>query len=1205
MAKSRRNKSSPLDEEGEPPKPVSSDSEEEEIDFANDVDDKATAADDFSATRKATLSPMSRLFAPYRSLGIVSSGCPFDILSHETATMLCVPIQDRFQILSERLQPVMVSQRVNHGTIRYLVADATLSVTLVAHGATRVTLFHRTMPLQTKCVQDQQSRGCSITSLLRLGRLQKEMKGEKQGKTENAVIVAAVLARSLLPKDASIPVVGDDEEEETEGDFEEKNTTQPVDLNSVCGQVVMMIATREDLAVQGRINLDFVPVIAVHPPTYVNKIVVAGYKNVTTAEGDSVKHPAMNLINVRSGKVLYVFNCLPVTNDAYVTTLEASPAVDTLAVGTSSGKVHLINVLHDKLLFTLDHKSIYKVPVSITSISFRTDSSAFQYGIAPMAVGRNDDIITIWDLTPSENHSGAQKVLTELENVHVGGVGYLQYLPHEPLLVSIGIQSNSIVMHLFDSPNHTGRILRQRKGHSSPPNLIRYLHPATGGLTQHDGTDALACQILSTGGSDRSLRVFSTARTILDKEYSQGPGLEKRARKLGIRAADIMLPPVTALAVSESNRRDWGDLVTIHRDHPFAYVWSNTRGSQSGPLLKQAGWNISAMKAAPSRQTHATSVCMSACGHFAIVGTRGGFIYKYNVQSGHARGAYPRTIEVDANGKKQKSRLPGDVGRTMKALESKMKISNRVSNLDKHDIDGRNNAALEQARSTRLAAASHKGSAVTGLAVDSLNKFLVSVGEDKKLVVWHFTTHVPHCKSPFILPFPAVKLKHVRESDLAAIALKDYSVVLFDCTSLSIVRRFGAQGYFARHGGPVTDLAFSPDARTLYTASMDRSIRVFDVPTNACIDWLSFKSAPTSLTISPTGEYLATTHHDRVGICVWSDRSYYQTIHMDSLYSTEPVRMDEPTPMLDKNRANCSSVDVSLLVDATYGPNKNRMQADDGTRPCSKKGGLVTFSGLPHAHWKNIFYLELVKLRNKPSEAPKKPPTAPFFLQWRNGEAVSDAKDHNMDAAKEETFGTDNNDDWAKAWSDEEYGQETLPCSNGLDSKRNMSQVDIEDATGAKRHKIFHVRSQLASLLTETAASSGSQRRYQHVTEHIATLGPSAIDVALASLCNGFHDLNFGLPLLRSAAAWLIEALLTGERFEAVNAYLHRFLFLHAAVIAGLEILDAADERHMEDRRHLMEAITQLRRAQEKASHALNNKMQHGLCLLRHFSRMV
>ena len=72
------------------------------------------------------------------------------------------------------------------------------------------------------------------------------------------------------------------------------------------------------------------------------------------------------------------------------------------STGNSKGVVHLVNIRYDKLLFSLRHEPKYgnKKPVRITSMSFRTDGSALQYEIAPLAVGRSDGTITVWDLSP-------------------------------------------------------------------------------------------------------------------------------------------------------------------------------------------------------------------------------------------------------------------------------------------------------------------------------------------------------------------------------------------------------------------------------------------------------------------------------------------------------------------------------------------------------------------------------------------------------------------------------------------------------------------------------------------------------------------------------------------------------------------------------------------------------------------------------------
>jgi len=680
-------------------------------------------------------------------------------------------------------------------------------------------------------------------------------------------------------------------------------------------------------------------------------------------------------------------------------------------------------------------------------------------------VGRSDGNITVWDLNEPEDKDVGRTILCEMDRVHPGGVAKLQYFPQEPLLLSTGTSSNSILMHIFDKPDHSARLLRQRKGHSAPPSTIRYLHPgagAGGGVLANtsDGTDASACQILSSGGPDRTLRIFSTARSVLDKEYSQGAGLEKKARQLGLdNTAELLLPPLTDLALCEARSRDWGDLVTIHENHSFAYVWSTRRGAQCGPILRQDGWNVSAMKQPPPYATQATSVAMSPCGSFALVGTRGGTIYRYNVQSGIARGSYPRMETSDMDAAKRKSKTIGDVHRTTMALEKNLKTNSRSSNLDKKKLDMEESAKRDKRLKAKLQSACHSGHAVTGLAVDAVNKTLISVGADAKLILWNFHTHAPHQKSPYSLPCPATKMCHVRDSDLAAIALNDYSIVLFDCTTLSIVRRFGKGK--SQHKAALTDLGFSPDGRTLYTASLDKTIRVWDVPTNTCVDWLSFQSAPTSITVSPTGEYLATTHANKLGICIWSDKSYYQTVHLDGVDATEPARMDEPMPMADNAEPGVKPASATLTSGKTDTASDDE-EEDSKMPPIPKEPGLITLSGLPTAHWKNLFHLELVKQRNKPKEPPKRPPSAPFFLQWRSGEPIT------SEAPKTEEKTGEDDEEWAAAWSDEdnEEGEESAagPTAASKDTKR---LGEVENASSNKRRKVTHYRSHLATLLRE------------------------------------------------------------------------------------------------------------------------------------------
>ena len=1202
-------------------------------------------------------------------------------------------------------------------SLRHVVADASLSVTVAVHCSPRqganphlVTLYRRARPVC--CVglysAARAGAGWGVRDVVQLGKVKVDagrLDGEKEGKEENALLLALVCGRAPAEEDGwvasggkkrdgnGVEIVGDDDDDDDDHDAgangsdsgsesdskSESDSDSDSDhaLDGCRGEVVLVLATRSMIRIRKRLPLTSLPTycpdVGMHPSTYVNKIVLAGTdhdaKADANADASSVSTARMILLNVRSGKVVHDFACLGgrsldassrLAADERVTVVEQSPAVDTVAVGTTMGNVHLVNLRHDARLFSLRHTRRTRsgpAPVRVTALSFRTDHAALQQGLAPLAVGRDDGDVSIWDLTPrsagefdgggaagAAGHQGAQRtLLTTLSDLHLGGVAHLTYLPNEPLLLSSGIRSNSLVTTIFDSPDHSGRTLRSRVGHSSPPSVARYLHPGSvgGGILANasDGTDASSCQILSAGGpADRTLRVFSTARSVIDKEYSQGRGLAKRARELGLEGGktELLLPDITAFAICEARSRDWGDLVTIHRDHAMAYVWVTRRGAQSGPVLRQNSWNVSAMKIQPPVSCHATAVCLSSCGNFALVGTKGGTIYRYNVQSGMARGSYPRdATNSGSDGKGTGSGVAGSLERTMRMLEKKMRVDGISSLGDDYDADADMDEAklarakLDERRQAHLLLARHDDASVTGLAVDAVNRTLISVGSDSKLILWSFKTQAAHRKSPIYLPSPATMLRHVRDSDLAAIVLEDYSVLIFDCDLQNIVRRLGIQSFPSgpRHSAPITDVAFSPSGRRLLTASLDSTIRVWDVPTATCVDWMRFSSPPMSLTLSPTGEFLATTHADKVGISMWCDRSFFQTVHLDGgQYPTEPARMEDPVPLAedsDDMDKNSTESDFGLDLLALEGNKQIEDSELESTNPTPKDDGLITLSGLPPAHWKNLFHLELVKERNKPKEAPKKPKEAPFFLQYRAGEGALGPNE------EEKQLKDDGKDmeEWDAAWSDNEEDDRKMEDNSRIEPKSarkgNGSEEAVDPAfrskisswkksapdQDGKKRKLTHHRSHLATLLVKCYEDKANN--YDAATEYFASLGPSAIDVALSTLCQGMHDLEEGLHLVHLASLWLLQAVEKRQNYEVVNAYLHRFLMLHAIVIAGigeqptegdtLEYRSGANE----DRIELLDTIAKLRKAQQEADEKLRGKMQHTLCLLRHFSRMV
>ncbi|KAG9353652.1 hypothetical protein JZ751_011774 [Albula glossodonta] len=231
---------------------------------------------------------------------------------------------------------------------------------------------------------------------------------------------------------------------------------------------------------------------------------------------------------------------------------------------------------------------------------------------------------------------------------------------------------------------------------------------------------------------------------------------------------------------------------------------------------------------------------------------------------------------------------------------------------------------------------------VRGVAVDSLNQMTVSAGADKLLKVWKF-------KSKELV-------------GMLAISLDDFTLKIFDMETRRFVRKF------AGHRGQVNDMTFSPDGRWLITAAMDCTIRTWDLPTGCLVDCFLVDAAVVSITMSPTGDFLASSHVDSLGIYLWSNKT------LCSMVSLRPLPSDyEPTVVTLPG--TCPVQDVDDEDDDT--PSDEMIEY---VSPEQLDEQLVTLSLLPESRWKNLLNLDIIKKRNKPKEPPKVPKAAPFFI---------------------------------------------------------------------------------------------------------------------------------------------------------------------------------------------------------------------------------
>ncbi|KAI8926926.1 Utp21 specific WD40 associated putative domain-containing protein [Entophlyctis helioformis] len=388
--------------------------------------------------------------------------------------------------------------------------------------------------------------------------------------------------------------------------------------------------------------------------------------------------------------------------------------------------------------------------------------------------------------------------------------------------------------------------------------------------------------------------------------------------------------------------------------------------------------------------------------------------------------------------------------------------------------------------------------AVTAITSDGVNRLVISSSLDQTVKFWDFNNG----KLLETIRFDTA-ISHMvfhNDSSLLAVATDDLCIRVVDIETKKVVREFWG------HHNRITDMAVSRDGRWIVSSSLDGTIRTWDLPTGYLIDGFRVADIPTSVSLSPTGDFLATTHVNHVGIFLWANRSQYENVPVrrlddEDLFATAAAlpasggHEQDAVPEEPETDAETDMVVADEDKDA-------KMQT-----PQDLVDDMITLSTLPKSRWQNLLSLEAIKKRNKPIEAPKAPAQAPFFLPTLPGAvpkfAVSD------DAANDA----------------------------GKDGSRIFKNLDVD-------------MNELARLL-KSGNESGD---YSLVMEYLKTLSPSAVDVEIRML-----PMDAGQTHLCHFLEYVVYALDSQRDFELVHAYLNVFLKIHGDVIqAGGERLREA-----------------------------------------------
>ena len=408
-----------------------------------------------------------------------------------------------------------------------------------------------------------------------------------------------------------------------------------------------------------------------HPSTYPNKMLLGS------------RQGSLQLVNLKTQTLIYEFKGW----NSAVRVMEQSPAVDIVGIGLANGMIVIHHLKRDESLMHLQQEW-----GPVVTLSFRTDGPPF------LASTSTTGHVAIWDLEK-------QRIASQMRDVHTASVSGCRFVFSQPLLIT-NSSDNSLRVWLFSEFDSTPRQLHAREGHSAPPTSIRFY-------------DQQGHQILSSG-PDGTLKSFSTLSQKLDRNFGCATFNRRLAKKVGHRKDPNRMSEIVIFAAEATREKEWDNVVTLHHGSPIGMTWSTDRGC------------LGQHKLLPERlkdrkhEVTATSVCVSVCGNFTLIGYSDGHVDRYNLQSGMHRQSYGSPV-------------------------------------------------------------AHNGS-VNGLMTDSLNQIVVTGASDSLLKFWKFAD--ASLLSSIQMESSVKSLTCNRESSLAAVSLQNYLVKVVDIESRAVVRVF-------------------------------------------------------------------------------------------------------------------------------------------------------------------------------------------------------------------------------------------------------------------------------------------------------------------------------------------------------------------------------------------------------------------------------
>ena len=280
-----------------------------------------------------------------------------------------------------------------------------------------------------------------------------------------------------------------------------------------------------------------------HPPTYLNKVLVA------------TKHQ-LALYNVKTASMIYDYPELKKHIHGDLKVLEPAPALDLVGIGTSDGSIYVWNVKTDSEVLNLKQDN------AVTSLSFATGTEEL------LATGNDQGLVYVWYLPERR-----------LQATVVAHPGYpldkVQFLPREPVFICSSGARNSIKQYIIEEGQP--RLLRERNGFYSPPKSLKFYNDK---------------HILAI--SDHQIRDLALLNEHQSCDFSH-KFIQKILQNAHIQTS---LKSFHSFACSSNRERDWCNVLTCHLDTTVPVLWSyeNKIVGNKAVEMKNSSSNVTAVE---------------------------------------------------------------------------------------------------------------------------------------------------------------------------------------------------------------------------------------------------------------------------------------------------------------------------------------------------------------------------------------------------------------------------------------------------------------------------------------------------------------------------------------------------------------------------------------------------------------------------------